>query len=131
MKKNILLFITCLSFLLLLTACKGSKQIQGTWKAQDAAGSNKTITISKTTIKIGEETYDYTQNVVGIKNSSRYYVLKINKQMYSLIFPEKKNDIALLLQPDSDDNYLLGSLIYAMNKKEEPDYKEYAAEYLE
>lgn len=96
-EKNILLFKTCLSFLLFLTACKGSKQIQGTWKAQDSAGTNVTITISKNTFKVDDETYDYIQNIVGIKNSSRYYVLKINKQMYSLIFPEKKKDVALLL----------------------------------
>lgn len=50
--------------------------------------------------------------------------------MYSLIIPEKKKDVALLLQPDSEDNYLLGSLVYAMNKKSQPDYKEYVNEYL-
>lgn len=130
MKKNILIFLTCLGFLLFLTGCKGSKQIQGTWKAQDSAATNVTITISKDTIKIGKETYDYTQNVVGVKNSYRYYGLKINKKMYSLIIPEKKKDVALLLQPDSEDNYLLGSLVYAMNKKSQPDYKEYVNEYL-
>jgi len=130
MKKNILIAITCLGFLLFLTGCKGSKQIQGTWKAQDSSGDNVIITISKTTIKIGEDSHKYTQNVVGVDNSIHYYGIKINKQMYSLVFPEKGKDIALLLKPDSDDNYLVGDLVYAMNKKEQPDYKEYANEYL-
>lgn len=130
MKKFLKTFLVCLGFLLILTACKGSKQIQGRWKAQDSAGTNVMITVSKDTIKIGDETYDYTQNIVGFKNSTRYYGLIIDKQLYSFIIPSKKKDVALLLQPDSEDNYLLGSLVYAMDKNTYPDYQEYVTDYL-
>lgn len=131
MKNRLLMFVACLGFLLLLTACKGSKQIQGTWQAQDSAGKNVTITISKNTIKIGKKSFDYTQNVVGVKNLIHYYGLKINKKMYSFILPPKQKDAALLLEPDSEDNYLLGNLVYAMNKKNQPDYKAYVNKYLD
>ena len=35
-----------------------------------------------------------------------------------------------MLIPDSDEDYLTGSMLFAMNRKEKPDYKKYAEEYL-
>ena len=61
-----------------------------------------------------------------------YYGLtrKDNGGTFSIVFPEKDKNIAIMLIPDSDDDYLTGSMLFAMNRKEKPDYKKYAEKYL-
>lgn len=49
---------------------------------------------------------------------------------YSIIFPDADKNIAVLLQPTSEDNYLEGTMILAMNRKEKPNYDKYAKNYI-
>ena len=121
-----------LSSLFILIGCSGSPKIQGKWNVQDASGEQKAIEIKDKTIIVNEEEYEYTQNAVGFKNGVSYYGLtrKDNGGTFSIVFPEKDKNIAIMLIPDSDDDYLTGSMLFAMNRKEKPDYKKYAEEYL-
>ena len=90
-----------------------------------------TIEIKEKTIIINEEEYKYTQNAVGFKNGVSYYGLtrKDNGRTFSIVFPEKDKNVAIMLIPDSDEDYLTGSMLFAMNRKEKPDYKKYAEKY--
>ena len=90
-----------------------------------------TIEIKDKTIIINEEEYKYTQNAVGFKNGVSYYGLtrKDNGKKFSIVFPEKDKNVAIMLIPDSDEDYLTGSMLFAMNRKEKPDYKKYAEKY--
>lgn len=116
--------------LIMLSACSGSKSIQGTWQVQDGAGKNSTLTFKDKKMTLDGKTYDYKQNAVGFQNSVKYYGIQQDGKEYSIIFPDKDKNVALLLEPDSNDNYLKGSFLYAMNKKTTPSYKSYAKKYL-
>ena len=67
-----------------------------------------------------------------LRNGVSYYGLtrKDNGETFSIVFPEKDKNTAIMLIPDSDDDYLTGSMLFAMNRKEKPDYKKYAEKYL-
>ena len=126
------LLLVVLSSLFILIGCSGSPKIQGKWNVQDVRGEQTTIEIKEKTIIVNEEEYKYTQNAVGVKNGVSYYGLtrKDNGKIFSIVFPEKDKNVAIMLIPDSDDDYLTGSMLFAMNRKEKPDYKKYAEEYL-
>ncbi|MFK4568341.1 hypothetical protein [Enterococcus sp. UD-01] len=133
MKNKYKIFIiACIT--LIMTGCSGSKEIQKTWKAEDANAKVYSIKIKDKEITISNdnenENLDYKQNAVGTSNGVKYYGLTIDNEKYSVIFPEKGNSaLALLLKVNSDD-YLSGTLIYAMNTKEQPSYKDYAEKFL-
>ncbi|URZ02839.1 glycosyltransferase [Clostridium felsineum] len=116
--------------LLILTGCSGSKSIQGTWKVQNANGKNSTIVFKDKKVTVDGKTFDYTQNAVGTENGINYYVIQQHNEKYTIIFPDKDKNIAIMIEPDSTDNYLQGKLLYAMNKIKQPNYKEYATKYL-
>lgn len=88
--------------------------------------------IKKDTLSFGGKTNSYTQNGVGIKNGVRYYVIKLKDydEYYSIIFPDKDKNIAVLLQIDDTDEPLRGTMILALNKDKKPDYSDYANKYL-
>lgn len=67
---------------------------------------------------------------MGTQNGASYYGITQNGKVYSIIFPDKNEDVALMIEPDSTDNYLKGKLLYAMNKKTTPDYNSYVKKYL-
>lgn len=128
-KKKLIPLALFMGMLVVLTSCSGSKSIQGTWMVQDGAGNNSKIVISSKTIKVEGKTYKYKQNAVGVENGIHYYGIEEDGDSYSIIFPKKNSEAALLVLLDNDDDYLKGKLIYAMNKKEQPDYKEYVKKY--
>ena len=103
------LLLVVLSSLFILIGCSGSPKIQGKWNVQDARGEETTIEIKEKTIIVNEEEYKYTQNAVGFKNGVSYYGLtrKDNGKIFSIVFPEKDKNIAIMLIPDSDDDYLV------------------------
>ncbi|MEX2785707.1 glycosyltransferase [Streptococcus sp. H49] len=132
MKKSQLI-ITALSLLFgffLLSGCSGSDNLQGTWKVQDASGQNGTIEFKEKTVIVDGEEYDYTQNAVGTENGVTYYGIKQNGQNYSIIFPEDDDNLAIMLEVESTDNYLEGTMLYAMNKSKSPNYQSYAKKYM-
>lgn len=122
--------VSLLTVVVLLSGCSGSKKIQGTWNAQDGSGQNSTIIFNNKKVSVNGKEYSYTQTAVGTKNGTNYYGITQNGKNYSIIFPDKNEDVALMIEPDSTDNYLKGKLLYAMNKKRTPDYNSYANKYL-
>lgn len=134
MKNKYKLFLFLCASLFIMASCSGSKNIQKKWKAEDAV--NKVFSIEfkdKEMIVSNEnetEKLAYKQNAVGVSNGIKYYGITVNNQSYSVIFPEKGNEELALLMRISGDDYLDGTLVYAMNTKEQPDYKEYAVKFL-
>ncbi|AYG00456.1 glycosyltransferase [Lactococcus allomyrinae] len=128
--KIIFLLLGLAISLVVLVGCSGSKSIQGTWKVQDASGDNSTITFTDKKVTVDGQTYNYTQNAVGTENGVNYYGIKQDGQNYTIIFPDKNKNIAIMIQPDSTDDYLKGTMLYAMNKTNQPNYKEYSTKYL-
>lgn len=128
--KKILCFVTIICSMFLLTGCKGSNKIQGIWNAQDGLGKIGKIEITEDTLKIDNESYKFKQNAKGFENSTKYYGIIFDGENYTIIFPDKDDEnIALFIRPNSKENLLAGDLIFAMNKKEVPNYNEYAEKY--
>ncbi|KXT85441.1 glycosyltransferase [Streptococcus panodentis] len=123
--------------LLLLSACSllsggQSDRLQGDWKAQTGDGSNSTIHFAKDKVTVNGEEFDYKQKSVKQKGGVTYYQIEQNGKNYSVIFPEKDDDqTAIMIEPDSAEDDLYGTMLYAMNKKKTPNYQEYAKKYLE
>lgn len=128
--KIIFLLLGLVMTLIVLVGCSGSKSLQGKWKVQDASGDNSTIIFTEKKVTVDGQTYNYTQNAVGTQNGTNYYGITQNGKVYSIVFPNKNEEVALMIEPDSTDNYLKGKLLYAMNKKRTPDYNSYVKKYL-
>lgn len=129
--KKLVTFILLLIGMVTLSACSGSDEIIGTWQAQAADGTELVIEIDKKQITVGDETSDYVQNGFGFENNMSYYRIEVDEQYsYTIIFPEKDKSIAILIQPIDEDEPLAGTLIFAMNKNEQPNYLEYGNKYL-
>lgn len=129
--KKFLVIISLFIGFISLSACSGSADIIGTWKAQAADETNLVIEIDKKTITVDGETSDYTQNGFGFKNSVSYYILEVEESTYTIIFPEKDKSLALLIEPTDVNDPLAGKLIFALNKEETPNYWEYGEKYLQ
>ncbi|MDR0297696.1 MAG: hypothetical protein LBI11_03475 [Streptococcaceae bacterium] len=130
----------------------------GTWKAQDANGKNITITITNSTIKIGDaiQTYKYngSENVstdgrasakvgndLGIFNLKQqdiyaYAITTQDNNLYTIAIPNSNDKKTAILIKTSASSYsvetelLQGKMVYAMNKNSRPDYKYYSTKYL-
>lgn len=129
-QKIIIATIIMLSMLILLVGCSGSKTYQGIWHVQNSEGQNSTINFRDKKLSIDGDEYEYTQDAVGFENGIKYYGIVQNGKHYSIIFPEKDKNISLMIEPDSTDNYLQGTLIFAMNKNETPNYNSYIKKYI-
>ena len=68
------------------------------------------------------------------KDGFTYYSLKLkdqgNETSYTVFFPTKSKETALFLQPNNDKEPLKGQMLFALNKKEKPDYYDYVKKYL-
>lgn len=129
-KQLIIVGVVLLSMLTLLAGCSGSKKFQGTWHVQNSKGKNLIITFTDKKVSIDGDEYKYTQNAIGTENGVKYYGITQNGKTYSIIFPEKDENIALMIEPETTDNCLQGTLLFAMNKKREPNYNSYAKKYV-
>lgn len=122
----------CLLFsLFILTACGGSKTIQGTWNAQDANGSKHTVDFQEKIVLFDGVSYNYSLTEQGTTSKGvAYYGFKLDGREYSLVFPEKGDDkTAVILLLDSADDYLTGDIYYALSKDDSVSYQEYAKKY--
>lgn len=128
-KKMALALLGLLLPLFLLTAC-GTPNIQGKWKAQTIGGENQTIEFKEKKVVIDGEEYDYEQHATGFKNNVKYVGLKIEEDNASIIFPDPDQNIAILLLVESTDDYLKGTMVAALNRKDNPDYQKYAEKYM-
>ena len=115
-------------FLMILSACSSStgnhantNYLQGEWKVQTANGQNSTITFDKDSVTVGEKKFAYKQKSVKTKKGLTYYKIEQNGEDYSVIFPEKDKNIAIMIQPTSSKDDLYGTMLYAMNKKKQPN----------
>ena len=86
---------------------------------------------AKDTVSVNGEKFDYKQKSVKQKGEITYYEIEQNVGSYTVIFPDKDKNIAVMIQPSSKDDVLSGKLLYAMNKKEQPSYSEYAKKYIQ
>ena len=120
-------------FLILLSACGSSStpKLEGEWKAQTGANENVAIVFAKDTVSVNGEKFDYKQTSVKQKGEITYYEIEQNGGSYTVIFPDKDKNIAVMIQPSSKDDVLSGKLLYAMNRKEQPSYSEYAKKYIQ
>lgn len=115
--------------LILLTACKGTKEIEGVWHAQESSGKNLIIEFLEEEVVVEGKKSAYSQEGFGNRNGVSYVYFKQNGEYYSIIFPDKDHDLAVLIEPKSTDNYLEGKMLYALNRNEEPNYQEYVKKY--
>lgn len=120
-------------FLILLSACGSSStpKLEGEWKAQTGANENVALVFAKDTVSVNGEKFDYKQTSVKQKGEITYYEIEQNGGSYTVIFPDKDKNIAVMIQPSSKDDVLSGKLLYAMNRKEQPSYSEYAKKYIQ
>ena len=128
--KKILTYITLPVFLVILTACGNSSDaLQGEWKAQTGAQKNVVLKFDKYKVTVDGKEYDYKQKSVEKKGDITYYKIEQNGENYTVIFPDKDKNIAVMIQPYSSKDDLNGTMLYAMNKKEQPNYSEYSKKY--
>lgn len=128
--KKILTYIALPVFLVILTACGNSSDaLQGEWKAQTGAQKNVVLKFDKDKVTVDGKEYDYKQKSVEKKGDITYYKIEQNGENYTVIFPDKDKNIAVMIQPYSSKDDLNGTMLYAMNKKEQPNYSEYSKKY--
>jgi len=92
MKSNLLILILffAISF---LSSCSGSDVYQGNWKATDIDGNKFEINFEPKKFSIKDENgkianFDYTQNSVKIKNSTKTYGIQLSDgRVYNIFFP--------------------------------------------
>ena len=118
-----------------MVACsKSAPSLQGEWKAQDALKKDYKIIFKKDKVTIGEHDYNYTVDGPKAKDNYTYYSLKVKDQgketSYTVFFPTKSKETALFLQPNDDKEALKGQMLFALNKKENPDYYDYVKKYM-
>ena len=93
-----------------------------------------TIVFKKDKVKIGEQDYNYTVDGPKSKDDFTYYSLKVKDQgketSYTVFFPTKSKEVALFLQPNDEKEPIKGQMLFALNKKEKPDYYSYVKKYL-
>lgn len=130
MKKIIAMVLLSLG-LVLIAACSSSPaKLEGKWKVQTGDKKNGELVFTKDTVTVDGEKYTYKQKSIERKEGIVYYKIEQDGESYSVIFPDPNKNIAIMIQPTSKDNDLSGLLLYAMNKKEKPNYEEYAKKYL-
>lgn len=133
--KRWLVGLSALVCLALMVACsKSSPSLQGDWKAQDALKKDYKVLFKKDKVKIGEQDYNYTVDGPKSKDNYTYYSLKVKDQgketSYTVFFPTTSKEIALFLEPSDAKDPLKGQMLFALNKKEKPDYYDYVKKYL-
>lgn len=97
-------------FLVILSACGSSStpKLEGEWKAQTGANENVTLVFAKDTVSVNGEKFDYKQKSVKQKGEITYYEIEQNGGSYTVIFPDKDKNIAVMIQPSSKDDVLSG-----------------------
>lgn len=133
--KKWLFGLSALLCLVLMVACsKSSPSLQGDWNAQDALKKDYKVLFKKDKVKIGEQDYNYTVDGPKSKDNYTYYSLKVKDQgketSYTVFFPTTSKEIALFLEPSDAKDPLKGQMLFALNKKEKPDYYDYVKKYL-
>ena len=134
MKRWLLGLLALLCMVSMVACSKSAPSLQGEWKAQDALKKDYKIIFKKNKVTIGEHDYNYTVDGPKAKDNYTYYSLKVKDQgketSYTVFFPTKSKETALFLQPNDDKEALKGQMLFALNKKENPDYYDYVKKYM-
>ena len=134
MKRWLLGLLALLCMVSMVACSKSAPSLQGEWKAQDALKKDYKIIFKKDKVTIGEHDYNYTVDGPKAKDNYTYYSLKVKDQgketSYTVFFPTKSKETALFLQPNDDKEALKGQMLFALNKKEKPDYYDYVKKYM-
>ena len=134
MKRWLLGLLALLCMVSMVACSKSAPSLQGEWKAQDALKKDYKIIFKKDKVTIGEHDYNYTVDGPKAKDNYTYYSLKVKDQgketSYTVFFPTKSKETALFLQPNDDKEALKGQMLFALNKKENPDYYDYVKMYM-
>ena len=119
-------------FLILLSACGSSStpKLEGEWKAQTGAMNNEIVKFDNDKVTVNGKEYDYKLKSKENKGDLIYYKIEQNGESYTIIFPDKDKNIAIMIQPYSQNDDLYGKVLYEMNKKDQPNYKEYVKKYI-
>ena len=119
-------------FLILLSACGSSStpKLEGEWKAQTGAMNNEIVKFDNDKVTVNGKEYDYKLKSKENKGDLIYYKIEQNGETYTIIFPDKDKNIAIMIQPYSQNDDLYGKVLYEMNKKDQPNYKEYVKKYI-
>ena len=127
---KIISYILLTIFLISLSACsKSTNLIEGEWKAQTGAINNEIVKFDNDKVTVNGKEYDYKLKSKENKGDLIYYKIEQNGETYTIIFPDKDKNIAIMIQPYSQNDDLYGKVLYAMNKKDQPNYKEYVKKY--
>lgn len=134
MKSKLLLIVTFLCLTVTLSACTKEKKMIGQWQASDAFDQkiDMAVTDNKITITVGKKTKEmsYKNSTAVDKNNIKHFSFDINKQPYSIVFPEHKDSkTALFIKNTSSEEPYSGALVYAINRDQHPNYLEYAKNY--
>ena len=134
MKRWLLGLLALLCMVSMVACSKSAPSLEGEWQAQDALKKDYTIVFKKDKFKIGEQVYNYTVDGPKSKADFTYFSLKVKDQgketTYTIFFPTKSKETALFLQPNDDKEALKGQMLFALNKKENPDYYDYVKKYM-
>lgn len=134
MKRWLLGLLALLCMVSMVACSKSAPSLQGEWKAQDALKKDYKIIFKKDKVTIGEHDYNYTVDGPKAKDNYTYYSLKVKDQgketSYTVFFPTKSKETALFLEPNDDKEALKGQMLFALNKKENPDYYDYVKKYM-
>ncbi|QIL46667.1 hypothetical protein G7081_06035 [Vagococcus coleopterorum] len=133
MKKLITLSITLVSCLF-LSGCSKEQNIEGKWKATDAYKQKINLSIDPTTItmeiKKHEKEMEYKEISNSEKNNMKYFVFEIDKQQFTIVFPNKRDaNTALFIKNNSNHDPFSGALTYTMNREKFPNYEQTAKQY--
>ena len=123
MKRWLLGLLALLCMVSMVACSKSAPSLEGEWQAQDALKKDYTIVFKKDKVKIGEQDYNYTVDGPKSKDDFTYYSLKVKDQ-------GKETSYTLFLEPNDEKEPLKGQMLFALNKKEKPDYYSYVKKYL-
>lgn len=129
LKIAIALFVLALSFFLPVGR-SGSAKIRGKWKTQTSDGENIEMDFKRWSVFLNDDEYYYEQNASGIEDGVRYYGIEIDDEPFSIIFPGKDRNVAMMIKPDTEDSHISGFFIFAMHRKTQPKYEEYGKKYI-
>ncbi|MER2131896.1 MAG: hypothetical protein ABS896_05640 [Carnobacterium inhibens] len=130
-RKKLVMYMFLGFMLIFLTGCKGSKDIQGKWYAENSDGKQMIINVMDESITFSSEgtddwTVSYKQTGTGFKNNISYKKIEFDDKIYSFVFPDKKDiDNAIILIPYDEDEATEGTIYWVLSKNDFPDYNKY------
>lgn len=132
MKRLVMLIALLSTCLFLLTGCKGSKAIQGTWQVENSLNQAGELVLTDKTFTLNGGEYQYKQNGLGNVNGIQYYTIDLedDKDKYlTFVFPTKSRTVAFLIESEDSDDPTRGKILMVLDKEKQPDYQEYIEKY--